>query len=190
VGSNPTPSANNPFNLLILLECCAGPHSLRTIECTIEKGPSCPGPLPAAAAISQIVAFKALIRLSRSKAAERSPSAAVDSPSRSQGPECDTTKDGLGAPRRGRTFERELSDRIDPMKREEKITLGEMRTSGPSRLLVYCGDYRCAHSVTISSVRWPDQVRLSDLEPLFVCQFCGHRGADVRPLFDQERKAS
>jgi hypothetical protein len=28
----------------------------------------------------------------------------------------------------------------------------------------------------------PDHVRLSDLEPLFVCQACGHRGADIRPL--------
>jgi hypothetical protein len=70
------------------------------------------------------------------------------------------------------------------MKREEKITLGEMRASGPQRLLVCCGDYKCAHSVTISSGRWPDHVRLSDLEPLFVCQFCGHRGDDVRPLFE------
>jgi hypothetical protein len=24
---------------------------------------------------------------------------------------------------------------------------------------------------------WPDDVRLSDLEPLFVCKACGHRGA-------------
>ena len=61
-----------------------------------------------------------------------------------------------------------------------------MRQSGPGRLLVYCGDYKCAHSVTISSERWPDHVRLSDLEPMFVCQFCGHRGADVRSLFDRE----
>ena len=29
----------------------------------------------------------------------------------------------------------------------------------------------------------PDQVRLSDLEPRFVCQACGRRGADVRPDF-------
>jgi hypothetical protein len=28
----------------------------------------------------------------------------------------------------------------------------------------------------------PDHVRLSDLEPLFVYQACGHRGADIRPL--------
>jgi hypothetical protein len=28
----------------------------------------------------------------------------------------------------------------------------------------------------------PDHVRLFDLEPLFVYQACGHRGADIRPL--------
>jgi hypothetical protein len=54
-----------------------------------------------------------------------------------------------------------------------------MRSSGPHRLLVYCGDYKCAHSVVIDVERWADDVRLSDLEPRF-----GHRGADVRPLFD------
>ena len=53
------------------------------------------------------------------------------------------------------------------MNREEKITLGEMRASGPQRLLVCCGDYKCAHSVTISSDRWQDHVRLSDLETLY-----------------------
>jgi hypothetical protein len=31
------------------------------------------------------------------------------------------------------------------MPREQKITLGEMRESGPCRLLVYCADYKCAH---------------------------------------------
>ena len=30
----------------------------------------------------------------------------------------------------------------------------------------------------------PDEVRLSDLEPLFICRACGIRGADVRPNFD------
>jgi hypothetical protein len=68
-------------------------------------------------------------------------------------------------------------------KREQKITLGEMRASGVRGLVVFCGDYKCAHSVEISSDRWPGFMRLSDLEPLFVCMVCGHRGADVRPDF-------
>jgi hypothetical protein len=65
--------------------------------------------------------------------------------------------------------------------RAQKITLGEMRASGVRGLLVYCGDYKCAHSVPIRGDQWPGDVRLSDLEPLFVCKVCGHRGTDMRP---------
>jgi hypothetical protein len=49
--------------------------------------------------------------------------------------------------------------------REQKITLGEMRESGPTRLLVYCADYRCAHSVVIDAGRWLDHVRPSGTGP-------------------------
>lgn len=77
------------------------------------------------------------------------------------------------------------------MKRQQKITLGEMRApgvqgraSGVRGLLVYCADYKCAHSIAIGADQWPDDVRLSDLEPHFVCKACGHRGADVRPDYD------
>jgi hypothetical protein len=42
---------------------------------------------------------------------------------------------------------------------------------------------RCSHHIKIDADRWPDPIRLSDLEPRFTCQACGHRGADVRPLF-------
>jgi hypothetical protein len=71
--------------------------------------------------------------------------------------------------------------------RQQKITLGKMRESGPRRLLVCCADYRCSHHVEIDSDRWGDDVRLSDLEPKFTCQACGHRGADIRPLFEPAR---
>ena len=54
-------------------------------------------------------------------------------------------------------------------------------------LLVYCADYRCSHSIEISGDRWPDEARLSDLEPRFVCGGCGQRGADVRPDFDWDK---
>jgi hypothetical protein len=46
------------------------------------------------------------------------------------------------------------------MQREQKITLREMGESGPTRLIVYCGDYRCAHSVVINTGRWSDDVCL------------------------------
>lgn len=68
----------------------------------------------------------------------------------------------------------------------EKITFCEMRAAGESGLLIYCSDYRCSHWTTISGDRWPDAVRLSDIEPRFTCQVCGQMGADVRPNFDWE----
>lgn len=43
---------------------------------------------------------------------------------------------------------------------------------------------RCVHLVAISRDRWPDHIRLPDLEPLLVCRACVQRGADVRPDFD------
>jgi hypothetical protein len=55
-------------------------------------------------------------------------------------------------------------------------------------LLICRGDYRCAHSVIINADRWPDHIRLSGLEPQFVCQACRHRGADVRPDFSTAKK--
>jgi hypothetical protein len=70
------------------------------------------------------------------------------------------------------------------MRHEQKSTLGEMRATGATQLLVYCGDYKCGHSVALDAALWPDNVRLSDLEVFFVCQVCGHQGADVRPLFE------
>ena len=45
-----------------------------------------------------------------------------------------------------------------------KITFGEMRASGVRGVVVYCANYKCSHSVTISADKWPDDVRLSDIE--------------------------
>jgi hypothetical protein len=44
-----------------------------------------------------------------------------------------------------------------------------MREMGVRGVLIYCADYHCSHSVTRSADRWPDDVRLSDIEPRFVC---------------------
>ena len=70
------------------------------------------------------------------------------------------------------------------MDRPKKITFAEMRDMGARGLLIYCQDYKCSHSLAISADRWPDDLRLSDLEPSFVCRACGKRGADVRPDFN------
>lgn len=71
----------------------------------------------------------------------------------------------------------------------QKITFGEMREGrdGTRRILVYCADYRCSHSMAMSADQWPDDVRLSDIEPRFVCKACGKCGADVRPHFASAR---
>ena len=60
--------------------------------------------------------------------------------------------------------------------------------SGVRGILVYCADYQCSHSITISGDAWPDDVRLSDIEARFVCQACGKRGADARPDFNWNTK--
>jgi hypothetical protein len=67
-----------------------------------------------------------------------------------------------------------------------KITFGEMRGAGTIGILVYCADYKCSHSIAMAADRWSDDVRLSDIEPRFVCKVCGKRGADIRPTTNQE----
>jgi hypothetical protein len=73
--------------------------------------------------------------------------------------------------------------------RPTKITFAEMRASGVRGVLLYCSDYRCSHGIAISADRWPDDVRLSDIEGRCICDACGKRGADVRPDFHWEEQA-
>jgi len=54
----------------------------------------------------------------------------------------------------------------------QKITF-EMRASGVREVLVYCRDHRCSHHVEISADHWADHIRLSDIEPGFLCTACG-----------------
>ena len=74
--------------------------------------------------------------------------------------------------------------------RPQKITFADMRAQGVRGLLIYCADYRCSHSIAISGDHWPDDIRLSDIEPQFICGTCGKRGADVRPDFNWNRTAT
>jgi len=73
--------------------------------------------------------------------------------------------------------------------RPQKITFAEMRDMGVRGVLVYCADYHCSHSLALNADRWPDELRLSDIGPRFVCRGCGRRGADVRPDFNWKRSA-
>jgi hypothetical protein len=40
------------------------------------------------------------------------------------------------------------------------------------------------------AIEWSDEMRLSDLEPRFICKACGKRGADVRPNYDWDRRGA
>jgi hypothetical protein len=49
-----------------------------------------------------------------------------------------------------------------PDGRPLKITFGTMRGMGVRGVLVYC---HCGHHIALDADRWPDEVRLSDVEP-------------------------
>jgi hypothetical protein len=57
-------------------------------------------------------------------------------------------------------------------------------------VLVCCANYRCSHSVAVSADEWPDDLRLSDIEPRFICKAYGKHGADVRPDFNWQKGRS
>jgi hypothetical protein len=65
--------------------------------------------------------------------------------------------------------------------RHQKITFDEMRKSGATGVLICCN--ACGRHVERDGAAWPDDVRLSDIVPLFVCTVCGRRGAEIRPNF-------
>jgi hypothetical protein len=60
--------------------------------------------------------------------------------------------------------------------RPQKITFAKMRESGVRGVLIYCADYRCSYSVAVSADHWPDDLRLFDIEPRFVCRARGRPG--------------
>jgi hypothetical protein len=67
--------------------------------------------------------------------------------------------------------------------RPVKITFGEMLEMRVHSILIYCRN-RCGHHTQANADGWPDDVRLSDIEPNFACTRCGWRGAEVRPNFE------
>jgi hypothetical protein len=73
------------------------------------------------------------------------------------------------------------------MKRPEKITIGQIDSPGVTGVLNYCVHHKCSHVVTASSEKWPDDVRLSDVEGRYLCSVCGRRGADIRPDWQSKK---
>jgi len=62
-----------------------------------------------------------------------------------------------------------------------------MRESGVRGLLVYCADYRCNYSIAISGDGWPDDVRLSDIEPRWPDLFRAACGLGLEDLVSSDR---
>jgi hypothetical protein len=50
---------------------------------------------------------------------------------------------------------------------------------------MHCRDHRCSHHVETNADGWADDVRLSDIEPGFVCSVCGKRGAKMSSGLDR-----
>jgi hypothetical protein len=67
--------------------------------------------------------------------------------------------------------------------RPTKVTFAQMREQGVRGVPVYCADYRCSHSTAISADRWPDYVRLSDVEDRFTFSACGKRARTSGRIF-------
>jgi hypothetical protein len=77
------------------------------------------------------------------------------------------------------------------MNRERKISFGVMRAAGVHNVLIYCSNHRCGYLniVADDADRWPDDLRLSDIEDRFVCTACGQRGADIRPDWQNAKRS-
>ena len=56
----------------------------------------------------------------------------------------------------------------------------------PATGTAHCGESFLRHRLIVSCRFGMEAARISDIEPLFVCQGCGERGADIRPDFDWE----
>jgi hypothetical protein len=76
-----------------------------------------------------------------------------------------------------------------PEPTRQKITFGEMRAAGVRGLLICCSDYHCSHWSAISGDRWPDSVRLSDVEPRFTSRPAARKvRTSARILIGGERR--
>ncbi|WP_458151756.1 hypothetical protein, partial [Bradyrhizobium sp. UFLA05-109] len=77
-------------------------------------------------------------------------------------------------------------NRTPPGHRPVKITFGEMRAMGMRGVLIYCADYLCSHNLALGADRWPDELRLSDIEPRLLC--AATAGQRFRPDFNWNRR--
>jgi hypothetical protein len=66
-----------------------------------------------------------------------------------------------------------------------------MRVLGARDVMVYCGNPpKCYHQARRNADRWADDAIFGELERRFVCTECGHKGADMRPAWNNWKPAS
>lgn len=71
--------------------------------------------------------------------------------------------------------------RLDP----KPHPLGDFRAQGVKQVLVYCANApACYHQATFDASAWSDDTTLGELQRRMRCTACDHRGADVRPAWD------
>lgn len=65
------------------------------------------------------------------------------------------------------------------------MTLGNMRANGVRSLDVYCLGRDCHHHAVLDANSYGDDLTVPSFGPRMRCQRCGHRGADVRPNWNE-----
>ena len=59
-----------------------------------------------------------------------------------------------------------------------EITVPRRYSAQPTSLFS-AKTYQCPHNVDLDAARWPDEMRLSDLEPPLACLSCGKQGSII-----------
>lgn len=67
------------------------------------------------------------------------------------------------------------------------MTLGNMRQNGVRSLDVYCLGRDCNHRGVIDVSGHGNELTVPSFGPRMRCEQCGHRGADVRPNWNERQ---
>ena len=67
------------------------------------------------------------------------------------------------------------------------MTLGNMRRLGVRSLGVWCQGRGCGHQSVVNADSYGDDLTVPSFGPRLRCEQCGHRGADVRPDWNEQR---
>ena len=75
------------------------------------------------------------------------------------------------------------------MKREQKITLGEMRAGGQHGFIVFCSDYRCSHNIKWRASEVDKSGQTTSGFPTLNCASSARSAAAGRPIVQRDCRA-